>query len=72
MLSVWRSRLAIVTVAAAACLGCSQKSKLAPAPPGQAPSGASAPKWRGFLPAHGTNEDRPGWWTPDYGGGTSA
>lgn len=27
--------------------------------------------WRGFLPAHGTNEDRPGWWTPDYGGGTS-
>ena len=39
-----------------------------PAPPSPRPWR----KWRGFLPAHGTDEDRPGWWTPDYGGGTSA
>lgn len=48
-----------------------------PMAPGQAPgflptAPKPACKWRGFLPAHGTNEDRPGWWTPDYGGGTSA
>jgi hypothetical protein len=46
-------------------------------PPGQGPGPVGPPaiptrKWRGFLPAHGTDEDRPGWWTPDYGGGTSA
>jgi hypothetical protein len=43
--------------------------------PGQvlapAPTAKPARRWGGFLPAHGTNEDRPGWWTPDYGGGTS-
>lgn len=39
-----------------------------PAPPPAKP----ARRWRGFLPAQGTDEDRPGWWTPDYGGGTSA
>lgn len=48
-----------------------------PIAPGQSsgflrPAPKPACKWRGFLPAHGTNEDRPGWWTPDYGGGTSA
>ena len=47
-----------------------------PGVPGQGPVPGPPPKpvpwWRGFLPAHGTNEDRPGWWTPDYGGGTSA
>ncbi|HJT33744.1 MAG TPA: hypothetical protein VJ783_16985 [Pirellulales bacterium] len=46
-------------------------------PPGQAlhpmpPAEKSVPKWRGFLPSDGSREDRPGWWTPDYGGGTSA
>jgi hypothetical protein len=29
-----------------------------------------ARKWRGFLPAHDTDEDRPGWWSPDYRGST--
>lgn len=49
-----------------------------PGAPGQGPVTAppAPPRparwWRGFLPAHGTDEDRPGWWTPDYGGGTSA
>lgn len=50
---------------------------IAPCPPGQVlrplpPWGHPVPKWRGFLPADDTREDRPGWWTPDYGGGTSA
>lgn len=50
---------------------------MSPCPPGQVlrsmpPAERRVPKWRGFLPAHGTREDRPGWWTPDYGGGTSA
>lgn len=51
-----------------------------PCPPnGQGPRFDTMPpaakpvrKWRGFLPAQDTDEDRPGWWTPDYGGGTSA
>lgn len=48
-----------------------------PCPPGQVlrpmpPAEKPVPKWRGFLPSDGSREDRPGWWTPDYGGGTSA
>jgi hypothetical protein len=44
-----------------------------PAPMMTAPAPATKPfrKWRGFLPSHDTDEDRPGWWTPDYRSGTS-
>ena len=48
---------------------------MAPCPPGlrpMPPAEKPVPKWRGFLPSDGSREDRPGWWTPDYGGGTSA
>lgn len=48
-----------------------------PGVPGQGPGPATRPAkraswWRGFLPSDGDREDRPGWWSPDYGGGTSA
>lgn len=46
-----------------------------PPPPGTVLAGPPPAKpsrgWRGFLPSHDTDEDRPGWWTPDYRSGTS-
>lgn len=47
---------------------CPPGQLLPPTPPADKP----IRKWRGFLPSDGSREDRPGWWTPDYGGGTSA
>lgn len=47
---------------------CPPAQSLRPMPPAETP----VRKWRGFLPSDGSREDRPGWWTPDYGGGTSA